>query len=261
MAEIAEELCITQRYLRALEQNDLGSLPGTFFYKSFARQYAALLGVPERQIQPGLRVVTAEEREASPPGQNPSVRSAGSVAVRSSPAPVRELDPLVEASNLYFSDRRIGLSVGMLVAVLVGCSGVFAWWNRPKQPRAQAATPAVTSRTPPAQIVNVSANPPVDDMNHVVLNLSATEPTWIEITSDGKHIFSGTLQPSQTKTLSGLDMAKMKVGNAGGLEVLLNGKSIGPLGASGQVRQILFTPDNFQILEPPPPPAEPATTL
>jgi cytoskeleton protein RodZ len=46
MAEIAEELCITQRYLRALERDDLSNLPGTFFYKSFVKQYAAILGVP-----------------------------------------------------------------------------------------------------------------------------------------------------------------------------------------------------------------------
>jgi hypothetical protein len=87
-------------------------------------------------------------------------------------------------------------------------------------------------------------------LNHVVLSLSATEKTWLSISSDGKQIFSGILQPSQTKTLTGLDVAKMKVGNAGGLEVLWNGKPIGPIGPRGQVRTILFTPENFQILTP-----------
>jgi len=86
----------------------------------------------------------------------------------------------------------------------------------------------------------------------VVLNLSATEKTWISITSDGKQIFSGILQPSQTKTLTGLEVAKMKVGNAGGLEVRWNGKSIGPIGPRGQVRELLFTPENFRIIQPTP---------
>ena len=89
-----------------------------------------------------------------------------------------------------------------------------------------------------------------DGLNHVVLNLSATEKTWLSITSDGKPIFSGILQPSQTKTLTGMDVAKMKVGNAGGLEVRWNGKPIGPIGPRGQVRIVLFTPENFQILPP-----------
>ena len=45
IADMAEELCITQRYLRAIEENDVTGVPGLFFYKSFATQYAALLGV------------------------------------------------------------------------------------------------------------------------------------------------------------------------------------------------------------------------
>jgi len=244
MAEIAEELCLTQRYLRALEQNDLKSLPGIFFYKSFVRQYAALLGVPAKLIQPGLSALTED-------GQSP----------RASPPPVRELDPLVQASNrYYFADRRIGVPVGMLAAVVVVCSVFYGWWNRPPRPqltRAPRSVPTVMIQpqiaTPTLQVADVSGE---DDMSHVVLNLSATEATWISITSDGKQIFSGMLQPSQTKTVSGLDAAMMKVGNAGGLEVRLNGKAIGPLGARGQVRHILFTPgNNFQIIEPTPPPS------
>jgi hypothetical protein len=42
----------------------------------------------------------------------------------------------------------------------------------------------------------------------------------------------------------------MKVGNAGGLDVRWNGKAIGPIGPRGQVRVVLFTPENFQILAP-----------
>jgi hypothetical protein len=44
----------------------------------------------------------------------------------------------------------------------------------------------------------------------------------------------------------------MRVGNAGGIAVRLNGKEIGPIGGRGQVRTIRFTPDNFEIVEPPP---------
>jgi len=101
-------------------------------------------------------------------------------------------------------------------------------------------------------VVAVTTTTGPDGVNHVVLNLSATEKTWLSITSEGKQIFSGVLEPSQTKTLTAADVAKVKVGNAGGLEVRWNGKAIGPIGPRGQVRTILFTPENFQILAPPP---------
>jgi hypothetical protein len=90
----------------------------------------------------------------------------------------------------------------------------------------------------------------VDDGKQVTLNLSATERTWLSITSHGKVIFSGILEPSQSKTLQGSEVATMKVGNAGGVDVQWNGKSIGPIGARGQVRTIRFTRENFQFLEP-----------
>jgi cytoskeleton protein RodZ len=107
--------------------------------------------------------------------------------------------------------------------------------------------------------VDVSTTP--DGVNHVVLNLSASESTWLSITSEGKQIFSGILQASQTKTLTAPDAAQMKVGNAGGIAVRLNGREIGPLGGRGQVRTILFTPDKFEIVEQAPPAAPADSTL
>jgi len=159
------------------------------------------------------------------------------------------------------------MSMAGLVLVVLACSGIYSWWSKasPVGFSRRAEPPAnIPSNLVPANLVPVKAGsePPhaptvdvttavgPDGLNHVVLNLSATEKTWLSITSDGKEIFSGILEPSQTKTLTGLDVAKMRVGNAGGLEVRWNGKPIGPIGPRGQVRVVLFTPENFQILAP-----------
>jgi transcriptional regulator with XRE-family HTH domain len=255
MAQIAEELCITKRYLHALECDDLNSLPGTFFYKSFVKQYATSLGVPLSKLQSGIEAITAPEAEPQPmPGQTGAEKPA-----RSEPAPIRVLDPLVEASNHYFSNRKIGIPMVALAVVLLACSGFYSWWNQPpSQSRAPRSRPTASSLTAAASrtgaqtpIVDVSTS--ADDVNHVVLNLAATEKTWLSITnSEGEQIFSGMLEASQTKTLTASDAAKMRVGNAGGIAVRLNGKEIGPLGERGQVRTILFTADKFEIVEQPP---------
>src|ERR1700690_4100569 len=54
LAEIAEELCVTQRYIRAIEADDLKVLPGIFFYKSFVKQYAAILKLDPKQFDAAL---------------------------------------------------------------------------------------------------------------------------------------------------------------------------------------------------------------
>jgi cytoskeletal protein RodZ len=85
----------------------------------------------------------------------------------------------------------------------------------------------------------------------VLLDLMAREATWLSVSSDGRPVFSGILQANQTKTVGGKQFAKMRVGNAAGIDVRLNGKLLGPLGAHGQVLTVLFTPDKFQIFAPP----------
>ncbi len=98
--------------------------------------------------------------------------------------------------------------------------------------------------------------PAVEATGGVVLKLSATERTWLSVSSDGKEIFAGILQPSESKTLTGLDRATMRVGNAGGIEVRWNGKVLAPLGTRGQVLTIRITPQDFEIVPPPTPKQE-----
>jgi len=248
LAEIAAQLCITQRYLRAIEEDDTAGVPGLFFYKNFAKQYAVILGIGEGLILPALDAVQAPEDAAPTP--------AISVPNR-----------LVQATNRrQIPDISMGWSVVALVLVLAGCSGVYAWWKRvPQAPAAaavvvrQTAPVAMVSASPSAQqVVQLGAQPeaqtaaPAGEAGGVVLKLSATERTWLSISSDGKEIFAGILQPSESKTLTGLDRATMKVGNAGGIEVLWNGKVISPLGPRGQVLTIRITPEDFEIVPPPP---------
>src|SRR5712664_1213237 len=54
VADLASELCITQRYLTAIEADDVEVLPGLFFFQSFARQYAAILGLDQTQVRRAL---------------------------------------------------------------------------------------------------------------------------------------------------------------------------------------------------------------
>jgi cytoskeleton protein RodZ len=275
IAEVAEELCITQRYVSSIERDQIANLPGFFFYKSFAKQYAAFLGVDEKLLEPGLSAMAPSPEPALPPEVN--AREGWQKA------PIRTLDPLVVDTNRrYFSDHRVGWPVVGLIAVVILCSGIYGLWSRiPQRGIIPAATAAqalpVTAPVPQpvaavlpvvqpemdqpetlavpldavaSQGSGVDVSATTDGLGRVVLILSATEKTWLSISSNGKKIFSGILEPRQSKTLTGTEDATLKVGNAGGIEVLWNGKPIGPIGPRGQVRTIQFTPENFRILSP-----------
>jgi cytoskeletal protein RodZ len=232
IGEIAQELCLMPSYLRAIESDDLKSLPGVFFYKSFVRQYAALLGLDSTRFQTGIQALTAK---AEPEPEIPA-------------KPIRVPDPIAEAANrLDLSSRSWAVPVAALLVALLGGGGFYAWW---KQPVSATVPPVVAKSIVSAEpTVNVTTTTGEDGVRRLELNLSASEETWLSISSGGKQIFSGVLEPDETKTVSGLEMARLKVGNAGGLNVQWNGREIGPIGEKGQVRVVVFTPEGFSILE------------
>jgi|ERR1700733_4698178 len=254
LCTVAARTKISAKYLEAIESDDRKILPSGFFYKSFVDQYARSLSLDTQEIDAEIdRVLSADEPLPLPGFE--------SVAARNVP-------PITFAHR--FHRRRLYTSAASFVLVLVGCSGVYAWWHAARSSlnlRGMIAgvrsfakpTPAEQGRAQPKAAIAIVAQPTAvpDDSGaaspdyRVMVDLMAHEATWLSVSSDGKPVFSGTLQANQSKSVGGKQFAKLRVGNAAGLEVRLNGKLLGPLGARGQVLTVLFTPDNFQIFSPP----------
>ncbi len=276
LSQIADETKISKYYLEAMEADQIERLPGLFFYKAFVRQYSQLLKLDGAKLEAQINVghgapeVTVDELRRS---KIPSFR-----------------EPALQAANSISSDMRLVFAGVGLIAVLVGGSMVYTWIQRPattviteSRPvyvpataARQAAPPqAVNAQVEPVQqptpapelIRQVSSDnltPEVGPDASVALSLSANEATWVTITSDGKTIYTGILEAKQSKSLAGRTKVTIKVGNAAGLDVRWNGKAVGKLGDSKQVRTILFTDKDYQILQPPPPAAttaNPVSTL
>ena len=88
----------------------------------------------------------------------------------------------------------------------------------------------------------------------ITLELRAIQETWIRVAADGKVAFAGTLEAGQSRTFQAQESLNMLTGNAGGMEVVFNGKPLGPLGPPGQIRVLELTPAEHRILERQPPP-------
>jgi cytoskeletal protein RodZ len=69
---IAEATRINPFYLRAIETGDLDKLPGEFYARSYARQYARAAGFDERELLKILHLQPAvSESTTSPPNLAP----------------------------------------------------------------------------------------------------------------------------------------------------------------------------------------------
>ena len=87
----------------------------------------------------------------------------------------------------------------------------------------------------------------------VRVELTADEPVWVLAQCDGKYFFSGTLGAKESRTVEADSTVLLRLGNAGGVTITLNGKPVGPVGPKGQVRTVQFTSGGFEIVALPKP--------
>jgi len=110
------------------------------------------------------------------------------------------------------------------------------------------ARPAINATARP---VNLGSADGAENSSVMEVGLEATEPSWISMRDQGgNNLFAQLLVPGSPRTVSLQGAGTLRTGNAGGLVVRLNGKPIGPLGPSGQIRDVEFTRGNFRIVSP-----------
>lgn len=74
------------------------------------------------------------------------------------------------------------------------------------------------------------------------LGIRARQDCWIKTKVDGKVTFQDVLKKGQFESWQAENKIELSLGNAGGIDLQLNGKLISPLGRKGQViRQIVIT--------------------
>jgi hypothetical protein len=75
----------------------------------------------------------------------------------------------------------------------------------------------------------------------LVLEIKATQLTWVVVRSDDQDPHEALLQPGQRITWKAKKQYLLTLGNAAGVVIRLNGESRGPFGKPGQfVRDILL---------------------
>jgi cytoskeleton protein RodZ len=270
--DIAAELRINAQYLTALEADDVSKVPGDFFYRSFIRQYARRLEIPDKEFQSEIErsLVDQERLLEALPSQLPERRY--------------EVPPMPTLGGPTPEDaRRWMLRLAGLILVLAACSGVYALWLKYKSMQAAPAAARVEVNTPAPQAPPPApkteetklqevkpetavpeppktepqkteapkpepAKPPAAVGSPVRLTVVAKEPTWLDVWRGGQHVFAAVLQPGDSKSFDAPDRLRIRLGNAGGVALEHNGKAIPPAGPRGQVRVVDFTADKFEVV-------------
>lgn len=173
----------------------------------------------------------------------------------SAPAPT-PVAPLYEAERMRSEPRRPNWTAAMVAAIVavigfVGFTLFSGGEDGGKEPVAgkpSAASPEAkpsgnpTSSAPrPEESDSAIAAAPADK---VTVKLTArNDKSWIQaVDGNGRQLYQGSLEPGDSKTFTDKSKINLIIGNAGAVDLFVNGKDLGPAGDPGQVQRLTFTP-------------------
>ena len=280
LADIAKETCIGKRHLEAIESGDTKTMPRDFFYRSFVRQYSQFLGLDAKDIEAGLdlemgvtttpaAMAAAAAASGAPSGRVKSILTpavAKPAAAKPALFAERVARPADPSPRIFLQESRTSAPWLILAGLLLAGSISYLAWDRVsgavttavKQPIPAAtrtvaepvalatAPPTITATSPNGTVVEATKLP----SGSLKLIISAKEPAWIQLDADGKALFVGLLEAGQSREVENAQEAKLLTGNAGGIEVLQNGKPITGLGSRGEVRTVVFSHGEYQVIRP-----------
>jgi transcriptional regulator with XRE-family HTH domain len=202
LREISNTLKIKHAYLKAIEDGDRRMLPAEVYVKGYLHEYAKILN-----LDPG-NVINAYTDEASPPLQECSTL------------------PRKESDRRKTYRTRYALIVSLLVALTI--IAAFTLFSAPEK-----KTAVVT----PATEVQKQLSPPVEETGYD-LEALATDTTWLLVTIDKTDSREILMKPGDAVKWHARSGFFLKIGNAGGVKLVLNGKEVGKLGEEGEVVKI-----------------------
>lgn len=210
---------INSRILVDIEAGAFEKLPAEVYVKSFLKEYADFLGLNAREV-------LAQYQQPSVSGRKKQI-------------------PVPQEKNV--SPRVIPIHWILAAAggIVILAGGGYAVTGISKRIRELKQTGSVSFHS-----ATVSRGAPLLIPKNIPLEvtLRAIEPTWLQVRVDDQMVFQNILAKDSFEVWYPKEKAELWVGNAGGIEILLNRKFLGSPGKKGQViKGILLSREGMRI--------------
>lgn len=219
--------------LRALEEEHFDVFPGEVYAKGFLRSYAIELGLDPQPLLETYR------NEVSSPNEIP----ASTLVTGSVPQGPRRSTPPAWAAWLL-----IGVAVIAGLAFLGMISQNFLPESASSEEVASpppAPAPAPTEEQAPEQAPEPEPVEPEPVYEGLEMLVTFESSSWIRVTLDGVIVEQGTVMTGETRPYQADERIDLRIGNAGGVRIEINGEDLGLMGSSGEVVEVGWTLDDF----------------
>jgi cytoskeleton protein RodZ len=220
--------------VQAIEQDDFSRCGGDVYARGHIRSLARAVGLDP---EPLVEQYAAEHGTAT-----------ATVTV----APVYQAERRIKSEP-----RRPNWNAAMIAAIVavIGFVGYTAFSGKDGgKPTAGAGSTPTATRTTPSQTPqsNGVPKPPAPTNSAIaaappgkvtVKVTAAGGISWIQATdSNGKQLYQDSLHKGQSMTWTDDKKIKLIIGNAGAVQLFVNGKDLGAAGTDGQVVRLTYTP-------------------
>lgn len=232
---------VSVRQIEALETGRFEQLPALVFSRGFVRSIADHLGLDADRSVAAFRSVFENWQEECRKAENAPLPATTTGYRLSKPR-----------RSVSASTTVRGLAVALTLAVVTGAAALIK--SKGSEPRSTAASPVAPARpeTGPASLalppgiaaatVALPSSPPSTVRASVpvpagasTLSLTFRDDCWTEVTVDGRVVVRELVAKGATREFAGGKTFTLTLGNAGVVEVVLNGRSVRPIGGPGQV--------------------------
>lgn len=274
---LANQIFIRPVLLQALESGQDSALPEPVFIQGFIRRYAEALGLDGQTISKEFRV-TPVDILPTPDLLEPVSTSGSNGSVESTPRSGSQLMEPSASIPTVGSARRSPLPLLLSLCALAAVLGFGAWGlfggsggtsqdstsqdnsiDSAAETVPETAAPeddidpdaAATAEgdaeggAQPLDPIDVSEDSPTAPLEApVVVSADLSDRAWISVVADGENVYEGIAESGFQETWTAQTSVVFRTGNAGGVELSVNGDRAMVLGNPGVVRTLTLTPDS-----------------
>lgn len=235
LSEVAEHLHIRSVYLAAIEDENWNAIGAAVYAKGFLRTYARYLGLDaEEAVREFNAVHPMSEPPAAQAAPSRQREPGGGLRALLWAAGVVALGLIAFLVYVYFEPPSPASVAGSPSTLSSSAAPVRSPLGGTGSPAASASASPLPSTSPSPS----SASPAQAGVRTLAIRL--TQPSWLRVTIDGNVKIEGTFPAGTDKTFHG-GTALVRVGNAGGVDITVDGKQQGKLGGDGDVIEKSYT--------------------
>ena len=216
---ISDRTFIRPDVIEDIENDNFASAGGAAYARGHIRTLAKMLNLDGDVLVENFSLLTGEV-------DRPMI----DLLTENNATPLRRQAPKVSYKTLS------SLAAGVVaLLILVPAIGAFVHTTSAKKKSASVATAPYSS----AATTTVAAKA----ANVTVVLSGIGGSSWVGLTdSQGNQVFSGRISQGDSKTFTDATQLNVVVGNAGAVDVNVNGKDLGALGAVGEVLHLTYGP-------------------